>query len=75
MFLHTQFKLKDLGHLKYFLGIEIARADREIDLSQRQHTLQLLEDIGYLACKPTTICMDTKVRLTAIYCALISNAS
>lgn len=34
-FLHTQFKLKDLGNLKYFLGIEIARTNKGIFLSQR----------------------------------------
>lgn len=64
-YLHTKFKLKDLGRLKYFLGIEIARAPTGIVLSQRQYTLQLLEDTGYLACKPTPVPMDPKIRLSA----------
>ena len=34
-------------------------------LSQRHYTLQLLEDTGYLACKPTAMPMDPKLRLTA----------
>ncbi|KAJ0074882.1 hypothetical protein Patl1_34664 [Pistacia atlantica] len=29
------------------------------------YTLQLLEDTGYLACKPTVVPMDPKLRLTA----------
>ena len=60
-FLHTQFKLKDLGCLKYFLGFEIAQSVSIIVLSQRHCSLQLLEDTGYLACKPTSIPMDPKV--------------
>lgn len=62
-FLHTQFKLKDLGKLKYFLGLEIARATKGIMLSQRHYTLQLLEDTGLLSCKPTTVPMDPRAHL------------
>lgn len=63
--LNTHFKLKDLGNLKYFLGIEIARADAGIVLSQRNYTLQLLDDTGFLACKPTPLPMDSNHHLTA----------
>ena len=34
-------------------------------MSQRHCTLQLLEDIGYLACKPASLLMDPKVPLSA----------
>ncbi|KAL4364052.1 hypothetical protein GQ457_04G026420 [Hibiscus cannabinus] len=54
-FLQSHFKLKDLGNLKYFLGFEIARNKSGISLSQRQYALQLLEDIGSLAKKPTEL--------------------
>lgn len=46
IFLHSQFKLKDLGCLKYFLGIEKARSKSGLVPSQRHYTLQLLEDAG-----------------------------
>ncbi|KAL5831849.1 hypothetical protein ACOSQ4_017203 [Xanthoceras sorbifolium] len=65
-FLHTQFKLKDLGSLKYFLGLEIARSLKGIVLSQRHYTLQLLEDTGYLASEPTVVPMDPKVILSTV---------
>ncbi|TXG73605.1 hypothetical protein EZV62_002184 [Acer yangbiense] len=64
-FLLTQFKLKDLGCLKYFLGLEIANSQQGIVLSQRHYTLQLLEDIGYMDCKHTSVLMDPKLTLSS----------
>ena len=64
-FLYSQFKLKDLGSLKFFLGLEIARADSGIVLSQCHYVLQLLEDTGFLGCKPAQLPMDPKAHLTA----------
>ena len=40
--LSKAFKLKDLGTLKYFLGLEIARAAAGICVSQRKYVLDLL---------------------------------
>nr|AAP46207.1 putative retrotransposon protein [Oryza sativa Japonica Group] len=42
--LSKEFEVKDLGQLKYFLGIEIARSPRGIVLSQRKYALDLLSD-------------------------------
>ena len=43
-FLHGQFHIKDLGMLKYFLGVEVMRSKREIFLSQRKYVLDLLSE-------------------------------
>ena len=51
-FLHVQFHTKDLGMLKYFLGIEVMRSKRGIFLSQRKYVLDLLFEIGKLVAKP-----------------------
>jgi len=33
-YLHRQFQIKDISHLRYFLGLEIVQAEREILISQ-----------------------------------------
>ena len=51
-FLDNKFKLKDLGVLKYFLGLEVARNTKGISLCQRKYTIEVLSDAGFLASKP-----------------------
>ena len=55
--LAKEFEIKDLGNLRYFLGIEVARSKKGIDVSQRKYILDFLNEIGMLGCKPeaTTI--------------------
>lgn len=49
--LGKEFEVKDLGQLRYFLGIEIARSSRGIVLSQRKYVLDLLTETGMLGCR------------------------
>ncbi|KAL4558415.1 hypothetical protein LXL04_036615 [Taraxacum kok-saghyz] len=68
-FLKTQlskkFKLKDLGSLGYFLGLEIAKSKEGIMVSQRNYSLQLLEDAGLLAAKAKNTPMDPRSSLNS----------
>ena len=50
--LASEFEMKNLGGLKYFLGIEVARSNQGIFLSQRKYILDLLSEVGLLECKP-----------------------
>ena len=50
--LATEFEMKSLGGLKYFLGIEVARSKRGIFISQRKYVLDLLSETGMLDCRP-----------------------
>lgn len=50
--LATEFEMKNLGGLKYFLGIEVSTSRQGIFLSQRKYVLDLLTEAGMLGCKP-----------------------
>jgi hypothetical protein len=49
--LATEFEM-NLGGLKYFLGIEVARSNQGIFLSQRKYVLDVLTEVEMLECKP-----------------------
>lgn len=49
--LAIDFEMKNLGGLKYFLGIEVARSKQGIFLAQWKYVLDLLS-VGLLDCKP-----------------------
>ena len=63
-FLWSQFHTKDLGMLRYFLGIEVMRSKHEIFLSQRKYVLDLLSKNGKLGVKPCSSSMVSSVHLT-----------
>ena len=63
-FLDSKFSIKDLGTLKYFLGIEVARTPDGMVLSQRKYTLDILTDNGLEGCRPSSFPMEQNIRLT-----------
>ncbi|KAK3040437.1 hypothetical protein RJ639_028686 [Escallonia herrerae] len=57
-YLNDCFKLKDLGPLKYFLGIEAARGPRGLFLSEPKYELDILSESGLSASKPAAFPME-----------------
>jgi len=64
-FLRASFPIKDLGELKYFLGIEVARSVEGIVLCQRKYVLDVLADSGFSGAKPVSFPMESTLKLTA----------
>ena len=61
--LAAQFEMKDLGELKYFLGIEVAYSRQGIFISQRKYILDFLKETGKLGCKPTGVPIEQNHRI------------
>ena len=61
--LNSNFQIKDLGPLKYFLGLEVSISDAGISICQQKYCLDLLSESGMLGCKPYTTPMDSSLRL------------
>lgn len=62
--LSRKFKMKDLGSLRYFLGLEVARSSKGISVNQRKYALELVGETGQLGCQPASIPMNLSHKLS-----------
>ena len=61
--LATEFDMKDLGMMHYFLGLEVWQNLDEIALSQGKYTVEILKRFGMMDCKPMSTPMTTNLKL------------
>lgn len=62
--LDDRFRIKDLGSLRFFPGLEISRSSHGIALNERKYILDLLEDNGLLVAKPVSTPFDPAFKFT-----------
>ena len=63
--LMSDFALKDLGELHYFLGIEVSKVRDGIVLSQAKYANDVLKRTGMQQCKPASTPMSASEKLSA----------
>ena len=73
IFLHKEFKMKDMGDLSYFLEIEVDRTDQGILLSQRKCINDLLTQYAMTICRTLKLPMETHVKLLFTAGSLLSH--
>jgi hypothetical protein len=61
--LQQWFLIKDLGNLKYFLGIEMAISHKGLFLNQHRYVFDLLKDAKMIDAKPAPTTLDSKLKL------------
>jgi histone deacetylase 1/2 len=65
--LRSEFVVKDLGQLHFFLGVEVTRPSAGgLLLSQRKYALELLRRSGMLKCKPAHTPMSASDKLSVL---------
>jgi hypothetical protein len=61
--LATEFEMKDLGLMHYFLGLEFWQSREKIFLNQGKYAVEILKRFDMLECKAMTTPMETNLKL------------
>ncbi|XP_073351811.1 uncharacterized protein [Aegilops tauschii subsp. strangulata] len=63
--LSSEFALKDLGDLHFFLGIEVKKTQGGIVLNREKYAIELLTRMGMKDCKPSPTPLSSSEQLSA----------
>ena len=75
VFLIQQFEKKDLGHLSYFLGLEITHSTNGLYITQAKYTSELLSRAGLTDSKTVDTLVEFNAYLTPTRGKPLSNPS
>jgi hypothetical protein len=73
--LQAEFAMKNMGPLRFFLGVDVQRLSTGFFLSQTKYAKELLDRIGMTHCKQATTPIDTKANLSSSTGAAVSDPS
>lgn len=59
--LNEKFKMKDLGRLKNFLGIDFDQTENLVKMSQKKYVTKILKRFGMEDCKPRETPCESKL--------------
>lgn len=62
--LTKSFHMKDLGPIRFFLGLEVDRTEAGFFISQQKYTKDLLTEYGLLSAKPLKLPLDSHLKMT-----------
>ena len=74
-FLSQQFEMKDLGHLNYFLGLEITHSTDGFYITQTKYASELLSRVGLTDSKTVDTLVELNAHLTPTGGKPLSNPS
>jgi hypothetical protein len=60
----TTFQMSDLGHLSFYLGIEVHQGDSGITLRQTAYAKRIVELAGLTDCNPALTLMEERLKLS-----------
>jgi len=63
--LRTDFALKDLGNLNYFLGIEVKKIQNGIIMTQQKYAADIIKRDNMSCCKPVATPLSTSEKLSS----------
>ncbi|XP_050890595.1 uncharacterized mitochondrial protein AtMg00810-like [Lathyrus oleraceus] len=67
--------MKNLGELRYFLGLELARGSYRLFICKRKYALDILNECGMLACNPSSTPLEPNHNLALDSSPLYENPS
>jgi hypothetical protein len=73
--LWAEFAVKDMGELRFFLGIDVKRTPSGFFLSQERYTEDILERAGMAQCKLVSTLNDSKGKLSTEGAAIDDSSS